>query len=329
MPPDWKQRWTRPAAMLGMGIVLSLGLLLIPVRWIEPIRGGVQSVLRPGQVCVQEMRRRAGPLVTLARSQGDLASQLTQAERDRERLEEENSRLAAELAEMRSRATGRPNSPADRAAERLLTSHYVSARTLGQQARAFLARRHILDAGSRAGIESDALVIDLRPGLLDRGADAQLRPGQVVASQGRIWGKVAAVGPWTSTVQGVTESGYRDLVVIGVPRGDERTPSGPRGILEGTGEALARIRLVEVTRPVAVGDPVHSAAGEDVLPEPLLYGRVARVERPVGAAHWEIWMEPALAGSRPERVAVLQIELNPARVAGTGKVRGEGRGERD
>jgi hypothetical protein len=52
-----------------------------------------------------------------------------------------------------------------------------------------------------------------------------------------------------------------------------------------------------------------------VLPEPLLCGRVARVERPVGAAHWEIWMQPAMAADEPTRVSVLTIELSPARLA--------------
>jgi hypothetical protein len=105
----------------------------------------------------------------------------------------------------------------------------------------------------------------------------------------------------------VTEPGYRDLVRLG--------ESGPQGVLEGTGEPLARVRLVEVTEPVAMGDGVYSTAGKGFLPEPLLYGRVVRVERPVGAAHWEIWMEPAADPHQTEEVAVLRVELNRLRVA--------------
>lgn len=303
--------------MLGAGVVMSIGLMLIPDRWIEPVRGWTQSALRPGQAGVQELRKRGGPILATLRSQSDLATRLARSEADRERLEEENHRLAAELAESRSRAAGRVNNTPDR----LLTSQYVPARTLGQQARAFLMRRNILDAGSQAGIEPNALVIDPRPALLDRGSDAQLRAGQKVISQGRVWGKIAAVGPLTSTVQCVTESGYRDLVAIGGPRGDETSRTRPQGILEGTGEPLARIRLVEVTQPVAVGDLVYSASATDLTPEPLLYGQVTRVERPVGAAHWDIWMEPTISSGRPERVVVLQAELNPARVAGAARPR--------
>ncbi len=231
---------TRNAAVrqVAAGIVVSIGLALVPGRWIEPIRGMVQSVLRPGQAGVVELRRRGAPIVAMLRSQSNLASRLAQAEGDRERLEEENQRLAAEVAELRSRTADRLNPPTDR----LLTSQYIPARTLGQQARAFLTRRHLLDAGSRAGIEPDALVIDPRPGLIDRGGDAQLRAGQVVVSQGRVWGKIATVGPLTSTVQGVTEPGYRDLVAIGSQRGETSIRTGPQGVLEGTGEPLARNR---------------------------------------------------------------------------------------
>jgi hypothetical protein len=47
----------------------------------------------------------------------------------------------------------------------------------------------------------------------------------------------------------------------------------------------------------------------------MLYGRVAKLERKPGAAHWEISMEPAIAtAAAPSRVAVLRMELNPARV---------------
>jgi len=316
-PSGWKQRFLQPAAMLGVGIVVSLGLMLIPERWIEPVRGWMHSALRPGQAGVQDLRRRGAPILAFLKSQSDLATRLAQSQADRERLEEENHRLAAELAESRSRQTGR----ADNSPDRLLTSHYVPARTLGQQARAFLTRRHILDVGSQAGIEPDALVIDPRPALVDRGSDAQLRAGQMVISQGRVWGKIAAVGPLTSVVQCLTESGYRDLVAIGRPQSDQAHQGRPQGILEGTGEPLARIRLVEVTQPVAVGDLVYCAAATDLTPEPLLYGRVARVERPVGAAHWDIWMEPTIASGRPDRVVVLQAELNPARVAGAARPR--------
>jgi len=77
---------------------------------------------------------------------------------------------------------------------------------------------------------------------------------------------------------------------------------------------LPRIRLVDAAEPLSVGDPVYTVAGKGVFPTPLLYGQVAELDRPVGAAHWEIRMQPAIV-DQPERVAVVRTELNPIRVA--------------
>ena len=83
--------------------------------------------------------------------------------------------------------------------------------------------------------------------------------------------------------------------------------------MEGTGEPLARVRLVAVTEPVSVGDPIYSSAGEGVVTSPLLCGRIVRLEQPVGAAYWEIWMQPAVGPREPQEVSVLRTELNPRR----------------
>jgi hypothetical protein len=48
---------------------------------------------------------------------------------------------------------------------------------------------------------------------------------------------------------------------------------------------------------------------------PLIYGRVARVERSSGKTHWEIWMEPAVGPDEPETIVVVRLSLNPQRIA--------------
>ena len=88
---------------------------------------------------------------------------------------------------------------------------------------------------------------------------------------------------------------------------------GRKGFWRGPASRWPGVRHVDVTEPVAVGDAVYTASGQGILPQPLLYGFVVRVQRPVGAAHWEIWMKPAL-DSEPESVVVLRTQLNPARV---------------
>jgi len=318
-PRSWTDRLTRPRNLLIVAVAVSVGLALLPARRTEPLKVALATALRPGQAAAVWLREGGARTLEWARNWQSTAARLAQSERRREELEIETQRLAIELAIERGRASSLEEQAGAAGENRLLVARYVPVRVLGQQARAFLARRHLLDAGSRAGVEADQLVLDLGPGLIDRGSDAPFTAGQLVLSQGRVWGKIVSVGPLTSTVRTLTEPGYRDLVCVGArhPAADS-SPAGPQGILEGTGEPLARIRLVEVTEPVAVGDPVYSVSAKGVLAEPLLCGHVARLQRPIGSAHWEIWVQPALASKQPQQVVVLSAELNPRRVAKLG-----------
>lgn len=301
-----RSRLAAPGTLLTAGLVLALGLALAPERWSAAMKGPVATLLRPGQLSMLTVREFGSRAVIRLKSHFQTAARLAELERERQRLICENRRLAAEVTAAR---TPRSDSAGDSedGLEPLLTARCVNARVLGEQARAFLGRQHLLDAGTEAGVRPGALVVETPPGLIDQGRDVGLEAGQLVLSRRGVWGKVVAVGRWTSTVRTVTEPGYRDLVRLG--------DSGPEGILEGAGGDLARVRLVEVTEPVAVGDPVYSAAGKGFLSEPPLYGRVVRAERPVGAAYWEIWVQPAVNPNRQVEVTVLRITLNPLRVA--------------
>jgi cell shape-determining protein MreC len=126
----------------------------------------------------------------------------------------------------------------------------------------------------------------------------------------RVWGKVIESAAQTSSVLRLTESGYRDLVQLVQSQGDALKP-GPCGMLEGAGERQCRIRMISATEPVSVGDLVVTTGQEGLAPQPLLYGKVVRAELPPGAAHWEIWMLPAIAGGL-ERVAVLTAAASDA-----------------
>ncbi|MEE8450504.1 MAG: rod shape-determining protein MreC [Thermoguttaceae bacterium] len=300
-----KDRLSTPAAALAMGLSVAVVLVLLPTRATDALRDAVAGALRPGQSAASHLREHGSRATSRLKSHFRTASRLTETERELQRLRHENRELAAALAAAR-RSTGPAEQAEDDESDTLLRARCVAAQVLGRQARTFLGRRGLLDVGSEAHIDPDALVVDLPP-LIDRGNDAELADGQLILADRHIWGKIAQTGRNTSTVQTLTEPGYRDLVALG-------TLDGPQGILEGTGEPLPRIRLVEVTEPVSLGDPVYTVAGKGVFPTPLLYGRIVQLERPVGAAHWEIRMQPAVA-EEPDRVAVVRTELNPVRVA--------------
>jgi cell shape-determining protein MreC len=180
----------------------------------------------------------------------------------------------------------------------------------------------LLDVGKSQGVKSRALVVDdidsvwksSAAPLLDEGRDAAVQTGRLVLAGSRVWGKVSEAGPHTSTVQRVSDVGYRDLVQLARQRNGKLQFTG-RGVLVGRGEALCKIEMVEAAQTVTVGDLVFTV-DDGVLDAPLLYGRVARVERKLAAAQWEIWMETAVdSRSAPARVAVLKMDLNPVRLA--------------
>jgi len=294
---------TTPAATLVLGLLLAIALTLVPQPWTNPLRGAAATVLRPGQHGALAIKRQGDRATRWITSHFQTAARLVETRRELQRLKQQNQRLTAELDAARAQP---PDETPDDATGRLLQTRCVGAHVLGRQARAFLSRQYLLDVGSNLGIEPEALVVD-GPAVIDRGSDADLKPGQLVLNGRRVWGKIVQLGPYTSTVRAATEPGFRDLVRLG-------GPSGTQGILEGTGGPLARIRLVEVTEPVSIGDAVYTAAGKGAMSGALLYGRIVRLKRPIGAAHWEIWMQPAVT-DEPEQVAVLKTELNPLRVA--------------
>ncbi len=308
------QRLTTPTATLMLGLTLAVALLVCPESWTVGTKGRMASLLRPGQTATRWLRQQASGAAAKVTNHWNTAAQLAEVQEQNAQLQEQIRRLTAQIAvfEGASRSTF-PATYEEDADHRLLRTRGVRARVLGHAARRFLTEHQILDVGAEAKIRPEALVIDL-PALIDQGANVKLQAEELVLSQGRIWGKIVEVGPQTSTVRRVTEPGYRDIVRLATPGA---TPHelrwGPQGIIEGTGERLARIRLIEVTEPVAIGDLVYTASAKGLLPEPLLYGRIVTVERPVGAAHWDLWMQPAVAAHEPETVVVLRTEVNGKR----------------
>jgi cell shape-determining protein MreC len=309
------ERLASPAGNLAVALVLAVALMLSPASWSARLRSEVARVFQPGQEVALRLRDEGRDAAVRLNQHFDAVARLEQARKERQRLEAENRRLAAQLAAAESRRqSARLVNAEEDVDDRLLKARGVKARVLGHTARGFLVENHLLDAGASRGLQAEALVLQSLPGLIDQGENAHLDVEQLVLSQGQVWGKVLEVGAQTSTVRRVTEPGYRDLVRLATPDPADGAPRwGPEGIVEGAGQPLARIRLIEVTAPVAVGDLVYTAAGKGLLPEPLLYGRIVRLERPVGAAHWEIWMAPAVAPEEPTTVVVLRAELNPLR----------------
>lgn len=313
----------RPEVALLAAAGCCLVLALLPGRWMAPVKSAAADCLQPAQVAIRAARSRAAAWGAQAAAWGQNASQAALREAELARLREQNQRLAAELAQLRLAAE--ISSDTDRV-PRLVRASTVEARVLGRQALAFLSRNELLDVGRAAGVEPAGLVVTPPSIVLDCGRDRSLEPGQIVADEVCVWGRIAEVGRWTSLVRRLDEPGYRDLVQIVGQRAAQRgVRRGPQGVLEGTGGQLARISRVEVSEPVEVGDLVYTVCEAGLLPRPVLYGRVARLERPVGSAYWEIWMAPAAGRQVPDRLSVLTLRVSPLRTAAASRGLEDGR----
>ena len=304
------------ASATAVVVLAGVALTLVPVGRIAPVRKLVHEVLRPAQRSVAAAGSQVGELVgRIAPVLAD-AKRLAQAESELRALGEENQRLKAAMVALEAAGQSQEQpAPAGLVmTEPLMRVSLVETRVLGQEARAYLEHRGILEAGQSDGVESGDLVIDPAVTLVDSGRDLGVDSGDYVLAGRRIWGRIVEVGRHTGTVRRVYAPGYRDLVQL-AHEGDDGLKLGPRGILEGSGSRLCRIRFIETSEPISVGDLVYAGGHEGALDEPLLYGTVVRVQRSNEATHWEVWMEPSAGRPFPGRLAVLLNTVNRRRLS--------------
>jgi cell shape-determining protein MreC len=307
-------RWSSPALQIGALLAIAVLLTLLPAAWSAALKRPVQWLLRPGLAVAMHCGESVDHCC--ARLRGVLSDSAGYADLER-RLEEcqtQNAQLRAaafaawqQAAEHRSDdfAWLEPTKP-------LISLRLVEARVLGRRAQSLLERAALLEVGVQDGVRSEDWVVDGGPAVLDQGASAELAAGHLVLAGRRILGKLTDTAASISHVRRATDPGYRDLVQLAYRNSEQWSP-GPRALLEGTGEPLCRIRLVPVTQAVSVGDVVLLAGAEGVLPHALVYGQIVRVERPAGATHWELWMQPALSDRWPESVAVVTTAIDGIR----------------
>ena len=306
---DRPPRWVALVVMLA----LAVGLIGVPSRVRVPLRGGLATVLRPGQrstLAGIDTSRAAARWVQAAGRGAESIAQLNSAIAG---LRDENRQLKLELAMIgygETETVGQEEKSAEGAP--LLVPNLVRARVLGEDAVGVLERRMLVSIGSSAGVEPDALVLDVPATIVDQGRDEGVAKNDLVLAARAVVGRVSNTGSSASGVQLVTDSQFRARVQLVSLAGTVRR-TGPEGVLAGTGEPVCRIEHVSVSHPVALGDLVYSVGGQGVLPHPLLYGKVIRAES--GTRFWNIWVRPAADLNQLRNVMVLRTDLNPERMA--------------
>ncbi len=315
--------WLRtPIGAVALLLAAAAALHCIPARLTDPVRDAWITLLRPTVAVADDAIHFARDRIAWLQAALVDGRRAAEAEQEAIELKKQNDRLAAALDAAR-RLPVRSDAVMQSAPSYtpLLQSDAVVARVLGHAAQTFLRGHELLDVGSHSGVSPGGLVVDNdgpdggTKTLIDAGRDLDLRPGRIVLAGRRVWGQLASVGSHVSVVRRITDPGYRAEVQIAHGDGDGEAiqQTDPHGILVGSGDRYCQIEFVEAAAPVSVGDRVYSES-DGLLPEPLLYGEIVRVELARDKLHWQIWMQPAIGSDIPREVAVLRTELNPARL---------------
>ncbi len=319
-PANSLARITSPAVMLAVSLAAAIGLAVLPSSISRTLRSGWREALLPGVRAAESVSSIAGAVFDKLRPTDTVEN--ARAHEEVAQLTDQVNRLQTQLLiAASSPATGDWATASDKKPPLLITQ-VIPARVLGSQAIMYLSAHELLDVGKTKGAAPGAFVVDSsNPAgqtatdktYLDEGSDAAVQPRHLVLAGSRVWGRIIEVGPHTSTVRRITDSGYRELVQLAAKR-DGHLQFTARGLLVGTGGRQCKIDLVDAGELVSAGDLVITA-DDGVLDVPLQYGTVARVEHKPGDPHLQIWIEPALDPSRPpSRVAILTLDINPARV---------------
>jgi cell shape-determining protein MreC len=309
---------TRLPVGASVAVTLAAGVLLaaMPRRTIEPLRAAYSWCVEPGRLAASRARETVQSTFEGWREHATSAAELAALADQVEQLTARNQELEAAIA--RSAPTSDATSAANELPP-LVSVDLLPAAVLGRHACAVLATDEIIRGGRDRALVRDAIVLADSTTTIDGGEDAAVAAGDVALAGRRVFGRVVEVGPHTATVRRADQPGYRDVVQIALADGASSATS-VRGVLEGTGERFARVRRVSAQLPVEVGDWVTTVDQKGLSPRPLVYGRVARVERATGAPQWDIWVDLATDAEPPERLLVLRARLNPARVAATAAV---------
>jgi rod shape-determining protein MreC len=310
--------------MAVLGSLVGAGLCCLPTTVTERVRAAVRDAVHPGQVAMNAVADRARSwLQRSSEASGD------SGEQQRKELEQNCESLRAELTLWKSRAAlaaGERNELAQRQAlpaahkptRPLVAPDLIAARVLGIEGTARELPRPVLDVGADRRIESQDLVLKASAVHLDAGQDLHLETDHPVVAGQAVVGRIETVGHWTSTVQLVTDEGFRGSAQL-LRETDAAAVEGATGVLHGLGDGRCRLELVPGTEPVREGDLVVTPLRQSWSPDPYLYGTVTKASLEPGALHWVIEVSPACDCNKVETVGIFRTVLNPHRVAGQAK----------
>lgn len=235
-----------------------------------------------------------------------LQNELLQNELQRRQLMIDNARLHNELRDLRRLAAIQSVS-----GDSLVNFVALRATVLSQTGLPGILQEAFIDAGKSQGLQKSQLVVSDNGIVIDKGTDYGLSPGQKVAHGTAVIGRISDVSKWVGVVQPVTHTDFSSAVQL-VKMKDYGASFGAKGILEGTGSQLCRVKGIPYTESVSVGDEVFSADVQGVNGPRLYYGSVVHAEFSAGG-EWDIHVAPAFKAETLHEVAIVQQRLNSER----------------
>ena len=249
-------------------LALSLVLLVLPARWTGPTRHAVFmpfTLLQRGLLWVAQSTERA--FAPLVGS-GKSAAEIRRLE---ERLVELQARLVQEAERRRlaeSRLTQVERLPPEMRARAVLAS-------LTAYDAAPLRRTMVFDKGSRSGVARNCPVL----------------------WHGVLIGRVESAGPWTCRAVLVGDRECR----VGVRCVRTRA----RGVLEGIGRGLCRVKYVGHAKDVRPGDLFVTSGLDGIFPAGRLVGTCTAVSNETGEISKWVELKPAFDATRVEVATIL------------------------
>ncbi len=131
--------------------------------------------------------------------------------------------------------------------------------------------------------------------LIDRGSAAGVRKGMAVVTPAGIVGKILAVYPFASQVMSVSDPAFA--------AGVESQKSHARGVLKGTGNAIAKVDYLPSGQKVELGEKFFTSGEDRIFPKGLPVGKVTAVKD--GATFQEVFVQPSGVEAAPEEVLVI------------------------
>lgn len=296
-PPAFFRRGPSPFARFAFFGLLSIALLFLDTRYryLEGLRQVAAIVILPLQYAVQ-LPQRAFAYI------GDyLASQRA--------LTDENAALKRQLVAQGPAVQGFRDAQEDNARLRALLD--VRAR-YGGAATAV----EVLYAGRDPFTQKF---------IVDRGADAGIKPGEAVIDAQGVVGQVTRVFPSLAEVTILTDKDHA------VPVQVER--SGVRSVLFGAGAGRApELRFMSPNADVRVGDTLVTSGIDGTYPPGLAVAEVVSIERETGQIFAQITARPLSGVDRSQHLLVLEhaaaLPSRPEEPAETETTKKSGKGKR-